>query len=505
MYLRRRQKERHGEPITKGDSDYYARKKRVRAKKAKEAASSRQLSMRSSATPSAGASKLPSLSTQAPPPPRAPPSPISSLDSILTSEDEAVALLINRDSGSGASDEERSVSKGKSAKRKHRVDSSPPPPVGRPGATQSAEVEETKKIRLQSPVPFEDRRPASTTSDRLVALGKIPKRLGAASPLPSFGQPEPGLFGTPAPEQPPWHLAVDTGALISGPMVDTPTSNPPASAGPQSWTTRPTGISAVDAVMEETRMETTPSMADTSNPITNNPSKVPPKPNATNDTSESRAIASLFIQRPKYKQPKRIQTMDDEVVPPRDGRIKRAADPGNAGTAPFALQQTANHPPHALSQSFVSSAAQSSSTLPPGFQLVNPSRPIASASAAQSTSSLPYGFQLKNPSRPAGQASVAQSSSTLPPGVQLPNPTRPVAPPLQPRSWSHLANPSGPLALVSKDASSAQAYGNVHRAPLPQQKAAYHGLAIRPPSRLEPGRLEGGISPVAPLGHSPPM
>jgi len=118
--------------VTRADSDYYLRKKRIRAKKAKKAkkAAVAGVNAQHSSAPTHTAPLNKRVDPPWPPPqePARPPSPNSSLDSIFNSDGGADATSPSR--GIGEDDDSALAVKDTRFKRKNCVLSSSPSPVG---------------------------------------------------------------------------------------------------------------------------------------------------------------------------------------------------------------------------------------------------------------------------------------------------------------------------------------------------------------------------------------
>lgn len=269
VYINRRRKETAGMPVTRSDSDYYLTKKRKEAKQKKIARESASKTIRKDtslthsrpvAPPEAKAKLITPVgksTSQAGPKsqpkgralpshpaafphsaqtgitssaPRlvkrpsgisAPPSPVSSLDSILNSDHEIDEVSAGPKADRTEAD---SVGKVRSTKRKYRVISSPVKSTGLV-KTEKGEVAHAPAKKAKMGVELKEQHgerahqinPSTAVAGssssgnkavRLAGLGRIVKRTDVAPP--TFGQPEPGIFSPFVSVSQPQDTAQDT-------------------------------------------------------------------------------------------------------------------------------------------------------------------------------------------------------------------------------------------------------------------------------------------------------
>ena len=269
VYVLRRQKERAGIPITQADSDFYIRKKRIKAKrtriKAKKASKSKEAGRSKPAIPNPVSAAGPSVQPTVPSAGRSarPPSPSLSLDSVLNSDYEMNATnTLHLDD-----DVDKVQGRDKKIKRKHRIlsSSSTSPTTRVTGTKTGEEAASTKRLKLHAPTPvtatneslFPPPSSASTSlGPRLAGMGKIPKRKeGDVSVVPTFGQPEPGILDAPLSTPP--HVtqqrpiapepAVKSAIDMPEPgILDTPLFTPPEVTQQRPIAPEPAAKSAID-------------------------------------------------------------------------------------------------------------------------------------------------------------------------------------------------------------------------------------------------------------------
>ncbi|RXK38168.1 hypothetical protein M231_04542 [Tremella mesenterica] len=194
VYKRRRLKELEGLPITKADSDYYARKKRLAAK-AKAKVKSKE---RTEATPGAGTG-TDDHTTQPYP------SPVSSVSSILVSDDEESAGTSTQ-VNSKKTKRTESVS-GKSNISQEKPEGSRKKQKVSEGKSKDQKISEGKG-RDKKESRIINSKMKEGKSNRLVSVGKLKKRMVEEKDeeqdedvqmIPSFGTPVPGIFDASSP------------------------------------------------------------------------------------------------------------------------------------------------------------------------------------------------------------------------------------------------------------------------------------------------------------------
>ena len=486
--------------MTRADSDYYIRKKKLRAAtKTKKAAKASFKNSMPSAVPAGSSSarsdkasqheqtsggSRPSQSTQpsqtlqteqplqlqrfsrpAAPPQNAhagpsslavhsvrPSSLASSLDSIFDSVHEA-----NEDR------DEVVVGKGKSGKRKHKEVSSSPAPS--PGRTPRENTEQnsapTKKVKIgelntanlalakteqPSLLQVTSRSTIITDASQLSDRDEPPKRSQPVHRpnLATFGQPEPGILDTPVSTTPTSTLQL----AAQGPLSSSIRSDAP-----------PRPIASVSALSHlpiggfghsepPPVLSITPSTA--SHAPLRNSSPVAPQI----DVKPAIEPTPPPGQRGLYVQPKKIAVIDDGAAPAVEARLARLRRAGN--------------------------------TIPPP-----PIRLGSNSEVIGQTNQSPTAPQI--PAKPKALVSI--------PGVQpQPGSAPAIAPPIQPRGWGGQQPPSGP-SRPGYQGLPPKPQAATNRVALPPQKAAFRSGR----SPLSQPQIAGPISPIRSPGLLPSL